>query len=559
MGWWGRLLLFKEIKMNERLALGRRAVFFILFACTAAVANASDVTVTQINQIRNEAIADALTMVFEDASGIPASGIATMGGQLSAGDYKGGILTAAGIVTDTALGLIPGVGVTKFVIGLETAVIKVGKSYLDDYMVDIAWSKFKNLGANEQDAWVSGEYVAEMEAGLGDYYTARNVADIRSLFKVFRDNAREKEATMQAAAAIIADVNKAQNFYAAEAFVPANGAELAYSSSTKLEWWANDANYFQHTLKVAGGSYSQTVKVNPYDISPTIALSQFGVDWNELFKDNNYEPLDVSWTIKSARYDSTGVLEAVYGSELVTPGKLVHVPGYDAVKENAGSTFKLKSDAVPLTVSITSPANNFETNENQVTVTATLAVQGGALPPVSKVGFGVNGEIQYATLNGSSFSTVAILKTGENSILAGAITPDGNSYLSRPITVKSNALNNTYHARITWDKDDTDVDLHFSWNGSDCYYGSKTPTWGSRATSPTLDVDDRNGYGPENITIEALPGSGTYRMWVDYWSDHGHGGTTVNATITKDGQSIYSNSQYMTNDGTWTLLEFTIP
>lgn len=531
-----------------------------MLVCMGFAANASEISVAQIDQVRNEAIAEALTMVFEDASGIPASGIATMAGQLSGGDYKGGILTAASIVTDTAIGLIPGVGPVKLVIGLENAIIKVGKSFLDNYMVDIAWSKFKNLNANEQDAWINGEYVAEMEAGLGDYYTARNVADIRSLFKVYRDNAREKEATMRAAAAIIADVNKAQNFLPAEAFIPSNGGELTYSSSAKLEWWAYDANYFQITLKVGGGSYTQTVKVNPYDISPTIALSQFGVNWTELFANNNYQPLDVTWSFKSARYDSTGVLESVYGSDLVTPGKLVHVPGYDAIKDSAEFTFRLKPDIIPVTVSISSPANNFETNDNQVTVTASLAVEGGVLPQISKVGFVINGEVQYATLNGSTFSTVAILKSGDNTIRAGAITAaDNQTYLSNTITVKSNALNNTYHIRITWDKDDTDVDLHFSWNDSDCYYSNKTPTWGSSATSPRLDVDDTNGFGPENITIEALPGNGTYRIYVHYYSDHGKGATTVYATITKDGQSIFNSSNTMSSGGSWTLLEFSIP
>jgi uncharacterized protein YfaP (DUF2135 family) len=541
------------------LNIGKLLTAFVM-SVWLGLAAAADISVDQINQMRNEGLAEALTLVYEEASGIPASGIATMAGQLSGGDYKGGILTAAGIVTDTALGLIPGVGPVKLVIGLEAAVIKVGKSYLDDYMVDIAWNKFKNLGENEQDAWVNGESVAEMEYGLGDYYTSRNVADLRSLFKAYRDQVRAKEATMRTAAAVIADVYKAQNFYEADAYQPSNGGELTYSTSAKLEWWAYDANYFQILLTVGGSTYTQTVQVNPYDITPTVSLSQFGVDWNSLFAENNYQPLDVTWQLKSARYDSTGLIEAVYGSELVTPGKLVHIAGYDAVKDSQTFSFRLKSDMVPLVVSITSPSNNFETNENQVTVTASVSAESsGTLPQISQVGFGINGGVQYATLSGNTFSTVAILATGDNSILAGALTADGNVFYSSPITVKSNALNNTYHVRITWDKDDTDVDLHFSWNGSDCYYSNKNPTWGSSATSPRLDVDDTNGYGPENITIDALPGDGSYKMWVRYYSDHGNGGTTVYATITKDGQPIYSNSKYMSSYENWTLLEFTIP
>lgn len=213
-----------------------------------------------------------------------------------------------------------------------------------------------------------------------------------------------------------------------------------------------------------------------------------------------------------------------------------------------------------LTVTITSPATGTELSENQVQVSATVTNNEPDLV-LDKAGFAVNGAVQLATLSGTSFSTTAVLKTGDNDILAGVLTTDGQLFTSTPITVKSNALNNTYHARITWDKDGTDVDLHFSWSGgSECYYSNKTPTWGgSAATSPRLDVDDTNGFGPENITIGALPGSGTYKIWVYYYSDHSKGGTTVNATIYKDGAPIYSDSRYMTNHDSWTLVELTIP
>lgn len=212
-----------------------------------------------------------------------------------------------------------------------------------------------------------------------------------------------------------------------------------------------------------------------------------------------------------------------------------------------------------LTVTITSPASGTETSNNQVNVAATVTNNEPDLV-IDKAGFSINGAIQQAPLSGNAFSTTAVLKTGDNSIVAGVQTTDGQIFPSTPITVKSNALNNTYHARITWDKDGTDVDLHFSWSGgSECFYSNKTPTWGSAATSPRLDVDDTNGFGPENITIGGLPGSGTYAIRVHYYSDHSKGPTTVNASIYKDGVSIFSNSRTMSNGENWTLYQFTIP
>ena len=212
-----------------------------------------------------------------------------------------------------------------------------------------------------------------------------------------------------------------------------------------------------------------------------------------------------------------------------------------------------------ITVQIVSPASTTTTNDNQIPVQAEVIINEPGLSATAAA-FAVNGSVQRATLNGNAFNTTAVLKTGDNDIYAAVLGSDGALYLSTPVSVKSNALMNRYHVRITWDKDDTDVDLHFSWsNGDTCYWSNKTPTWGSAATSPRLDVDDTNGFGPENITINALPGPGTYRIWVHYYSDHDKGGTTVSASVLQDGVAVLSESQYMTDGQDWVLLEFTIP
>jgi hypothetical protein len=212
-------------------------------------------------------------------------------------------------------------------------------------------------------------------------------------------------------------------------------------------------------------------------------------------------------------------------------------------------------------VRIVSPSSGTETSDNQIPVQAEVVVNEPGLS-ASAAGFLVNSSFQMATLNGNAFSTTAVLKTGDNLIYGAVQASDGNLYASAPIAVKSSALNNRYHVRISWDKDDTDIDLHFSWSGgSTCYYSNKTPLWGSSAaTSPKLDVDDTNGFGPENITIDALPGSGTYRIYVRYFSDHGNGGTTVHASVLENGVPLFNQSHYMAPDAPdWTLVEFTIP
>lgn len=212
----------------------------------------------------------------------------------------------------------------------------------------------------------------------------------------------------------------------------------------------------------------------------------------------------------------------------------------------------------PVTVNITSPASGTETSANQVVVTANYRInQTGSA--VASVGFNVNGNFQSATLSRQTFSSTAVLNTGENRIEAIVMTETGERYASPPITVRSSATNNTYHIRIVWDKDDTDVDLHFSWSGGrECFFGNEAPNWGNAQNSPRLDVDDTDGYGPENITIDRLPGPGQYRIYIDYFSDHGNGGTNVTATIFENGVPIMSGSRYMTDGETWTLFEFSL-
>ncbi len=209
-----------------------------------------------------------------------------------------------------------------------------------------------------------------------------------------------------------------------------------------------------------------------------------------------------------------------------------------------------------ITVRITSPADNAEISENQVEVSAEVTNNEPGLA-IDKAGFRVNGAEQFSTLSGNTFTETAVLASGDNTLQAFVRTTDGTEYSSSPITVKSLAVNNTYHIRITWDKNETDVDVHFTWSGgSTCYWSNPSPTWNDAATSPRLDVDDTDGYGPENITIDALPGPGSYSIFVHYYSANDNGPTTVTASVFKDGLSIFSESKTLSDGENWTLLNF---
>ncbi len=86
--------------------------------------------------------------------------------------------------------------------------------------------------------------------------------------------------------------------------------------------------------------------------------------------------------------------------------------------------------------------------------------------------------------------------------------------------------------------DPSDVDLHLlhqdatGWfSDLDCYYLNCPGglEWDGPAGSddPRLDLDDVEGFGPENINVDVPPPGATYRVGVHYYSDDGSGPAEV--------------------------------
>ena len=124
-----------------------------------------------------------------------------------------------------------------------------------------------------------------------------------------------------------------------------------------------------------------------------------------------------------------------------------------------------------------------------------------------------------------------------------------------------------FHAELSWDIDVSDVDLHVIAPGGavfhqtlDCFFGNCVPIggvgvdWGAPGPDgdPTLDLDDVQGYGPENINIESPTDGSNYRVVVHYWSDDGLGSTTATVRIYLSGQLMYEAAQNLSATGrTW--------
>ncbi len=105
------------------------------------------------------------------------------------------------------------------------------------------------------------------------------------------------------------------------------------------------------------------------------------------------------------------------------------------------------------------------------------------------------------------------------------------------------------HVQLVWDTPadpdqadniGTDLDLHYrhplgTWNASpyDCYWLYPQADWGADGIA-TVDVDDTDGAGPENIS-HANAGALKYRVGVHYYSASTYGPSTATVRISRGG------------------------
>lgn len=131
------------------------------------------------------------------------------------------------------------------------------------------------------------------------------------------------------------------------------------------------------------------------------------------------------------------------------------------------------------------------------------------------------------------------------------------------------------HIKVEWDSNNTDVDTHVLllpgtglFCDNDCYFQNAEPDWGVQgdwADDPFLDVDDVDGYGPENVNIERGIDGKTYRVVLHYWRDsHDTSGSSPsNATVKLyiQGNLIQTwGPKYLGSTGdTWNVFEIDWP
>ena len=150
-----------------------------------------------------------------------------------------------------------------------------------------------------------------------------------------------------------------------------------------------------------------------------------------------------------------------------------------------------------------------------------------------------------------------------------------------PVTLVSRP-DEDIHVQLVWstpsdpDESDTgfgagsDLDIHLlhpngCWEDSswDCHFRAREPNWGNSARSdddPSLDIDDTDGAGPENINLDN-PESGTsYTVGVHYYNDHGYGVSYATLRVYIFGELVFqAEDKEMYNDSWWVVASIDWP
>ena len=98
----------------------------------------------------------------------------------------------------------------------------------------------------------------------------------------------------------------------------------------------------------------------------------------------------------------------------------------------------------------------------------------------------------------------------------------------------------------------------------DCFWFNPNPMWGSFDPAvdddPSLDRDDTDGAGPENLNLNIPENNKSYRVGVHYWHDHNYGPSYVTVRVYIYAQLMYELSDVkLINHDMWEVCNIDWP
>lgn len=279
-----------------------------------------------------------------------------------------------------------------------------------------------------------------------------------------------------------------------------------------------------------------------YHTDPTIrgAHSVLGIGFTETAAAgtfNIYDPNAPGQT-KNIIFDKTSKTFNAYGGyDGITyngNGSLVLTEPYTHILADADENFHGTGDAK---ITIDSHTTGQQVTTRNVTLTG--KVESGSVL-ISKIIVLVGSTSYQADVNTTTgaFSIPISLEAGVNHL---QFTTKGNNASGTMIEVRNTMVTQDYTLELvggtaimlvtlTWDKDDTDVDLYVIDPTGDysAYYHKTTADGG------VLDWDITTGFGPEHWTLKftnTVRYNSPYKVRLHYYSDHGNGPTNYTVSI----------------------------
>ncbi len=163
-----------------------------------------------------------------------------------------------------------------------------------------------------------------------------------------------------------------------------------------------------------------------------------------------------------------------------------------------------------------------------------------------------------------------------------ALAADGRTSTPAIMTLHATA-DQDVHIQLVWDTPNdpfqqdssgSDVDIHLlhpsgRWNEVpwDCFWQNMEPDWGvqrngitGRDDDPSLDIDDVDGWGPENINYDNPENGRVFEVGVHYFSDHGYGASFATVRLYVGGALVLEQRrQRMRDQEFWRVASISWP
>ncbi len=219
---------------------------------------------------------------------------------------------------------------------------------------------------------------------------------------------------------------------------------------------------------------------------------------------------------------------------------------YQNILDDADSNFQRSGNAV---ININSHTDGQQTTDRNIELAGIIesgevlvtkfTVMVGSTP--FSVNLGNDGSFNIPISLESGINHLQFVTEGNDS--NGNLINVPNNMATIDFTIDLNVPNSVILVTLTWDTNDTDIDLYVIDPTGDysCWYNQTTSDGGE------LDYDIITGYGPEHWTLmstDTVRYDKPYKVRLHYFSDHGNGSSNYTVTIkvyeNTDREQVYS-------------------